>query len=206
MRNSRTFASFSSQGKKHPKKASSKEDQLWCGASSTLPSFYWWNQVLATLFSLYTTNSTLLVLSTTCITSNTFFNSSTKFFGCLVVLDKVKLGRFIIRISRTLKVSAPSCLARLYFPTWLVTSRISIQIDSRNSTLVTSPWGFTFSALGSSCSSTFLLYSQPLIDLHGGMMIWNTCKHELERDFWGMTSNAQKIIWRNEMFLYVVVS
>ena len=156
VRNSRTLASFSSWGNKHPKKASSKQSQLGCGTSSPMPSFHWSNQALATLFSWYATGSTLSVL-TTCINSNTFFNSSTMFSEFSVVLHLVKLVGFILTNSRTLMVSAPSCRDPLCCPPWFITTWFNIRISLRNSTFVTSPCVCTSGALGNSCSSTFLL-------------------------------------------------
>lgn len=103
-------------------------------------------------------------------TSRTFSIFWIKFSGSLVVLEQVKLGGFIHKNSRILEVSRTSYIALIYFTTWLVTTWMNIQIASQYSTLVTSPKGFTTSALGTPCSSLLHLEERLLTYLHGGMI------------------------------------
>lgn len=82
IRNSHTVATLNSQGKKHPKKASSNIKQVKISAQSALPFLPQSNHVLDTFFNWYATSSTRST-SITYMTLNTSCYFSIKFFWIL---------------------------------------------------------------------------------------------------------------------------
>lgn len=108
--------------------SNSRTTQLKINAPEGLPFFYFSKKILETLFHWYTTNSTLST-STTCIPSNTFYNSSIKFFGSSLTLELVKFWGFILKNSWILEASATPYHFSLFLPN-IICHNLAQHLDS----------------------------------------------------------------------------